>query len=217
MVDDAPRIGYELRLKLAEWRAPLEKVQEARQRVDEATRDQADPDVQEVVVREPGLLSWAATGIPEILAGAGLALVLLIFLLASGDLFYEKLVRSMPSMHDKKRWLRIVYDVEREVSRYLFTVSAINLGLGAILALGLWLLGMPNPLLWGMAAALLNFIPYLGPLVGIVLVGVLALVHFPTLGAALAPPGLYIACNIVEGQFVTPALVGRRLQVNRSE
>lgn len=214
IIDDAPQIGYELRRKLHVLREPLKKVEEAKERVDAVTRGEAAPGVQEVVVREPGLLTWAASGVPEIAAGGGLALVLLIFLLASGDLFYEKLVRSMPTMRDKKRWLRIVYDVEREVSRYLFTVSAINAGLGLCIALGLWVVGMPNPLLWGIMAGVLNFVPYLGALVGIVVVAIIALVEFPTLGAALAAPAVYAVCNTLEGQFITPALVGRRLQVN---
>ena len=213
-VEDAPKIGSQLRLKLVSLRKPVEKIMEAQKQVDEATTQKAEPGVQEVVVKEPGLISQAARGAPDFLAGVGLALVLLLFLLASGDMFYEKLVRVLPTLTDKKQGLRIARDVEREVSRYLLTISAINAGLGAIVAGGLYALGMPNPILWGVVAAILNFIPYLGAIIGVAVVGVIAIVSFPTLGQALLAPAFYLACTVIEGQFVTPALVGRRMQIN---
>jgi predicted PurR-regulated permease PerM len=73
-------------------------------------------------------------------------------------MFYEKLVRVLPTLTDRKQGLRIARDIEREVSRYILTISAINVVLGAFVAGGLYILGMPNPLLWGVAAAILNFI-----------------------------------------------------------
>jgi predicted PurR-regulated permease PerM len=214
LIEDAPRIGYELRRKLASLVRPISAVNEARKSIDAATKSDPEPGVQEVVMREPGLFSAATSGASEFLAGAGVMLVLLLFLLASGDLFYEKLVRSMPTMSDKKRWLRIVYDVEREVSRYLLTVSAINFALGAIIAAGLYAVGAPDPLLWGVAAALLNFIPYLGSLVGIAALAVVSVISFPTLGQAMVPPLIYLVFTALEGQFLTPLLVGRRLRFN---
>ena len=85
-------------------------------------------------------------------------------------MFYEKIVQSFASLTEKKRALRIVYDVEREISRYLLTVALINGGLGVAVGLGLWAIGLPNPLVWGAAAALLNFLPYIGALATILLV-----------------------------------------------
>jgi predicted PurR-regulated permease PerM len=73
---------------------------------------------------------------------------------------------------------------------------------------------MPNPILWGVAAAVLNFIPYLGAITGVVVVGIISIVSFPTLGQAILAPAVYLACTVIEGQFVTPALVGRRMQIN---
>ncbi len=73
---------------------------------------------------------------------------------------------------------------------------------------------MPNPILWGLMAALLNFLPYVGALVGVAVVGLVALVSFDSIGSALLAPALYFACTVVEGQFITPALVGRRLEMN---
>ena len=140
--------------------------------------------------------------------------VLLLFLLASGDMFYEKLVRVLPTLTDRKRGLRIAYDIEREVSRYLLTITIINFALGAVIGAGLFVLGMPNPILWGLIAALLNFVPYIGAITGMAVVSVVAMVSFPTLGHALLAPAFYMFCSAIEGQFITPALVGRRLQIN---
>lgn len=214
LIRNAPRIGLEVRYKFATLMQPVEAVQKATRSIEEAARTDADPNVQEVVIRQPHLLSWAADGLPKIAAGLGLMLVLLFFLLASGDLFYEKLVRTMPTLTDKKRWLRIVYDVERDVSRYLFTMSTINFGLGICVGLGLYLAGMPNPLVWAVAAALLNFIPYLGSLAGVAMVAAVSVVSFPTLGEAIVPPLVYAVITAVEGQLITPMLLGRRLQMN---
>ncbi len=214
LVEDAPSIGWELRYKLASLREPFEKVKNARQLVDDATKEDPEPGVEEVIVREPGLLNRAAEGLPEVLAGAGLALVLLLFLLASGDLFFEKLVKALPTLQDRKRALRIAQDVEREVSRYLLTISVINAVLGVLVGTGLYVIGMPNPLLWGVLVAALNFVPYLGAVIGIGLVSIVALVSFPTLGQAAMAPGIYLVLTLVEGQVLTPMLVGKRLQIN---
>lgn len=212
-IDDAPRIGRELGAKIAVIRRPMDAVADASRQVEEMTTE-SDPTVQRVVLNEPGLLSRAATGVPNMLAQTGLTLVLLLFLLASGDMFYEKLVKSLPTLSDKKRGLRIARTIEREVSRYLFTITLINFTLGAAIAAGMFAIGMPNPVLWGVTAALLNFIPYVGALIGMTLVAAVALVSFDTVGAALLAPLIYLACNLIEGQIVTPMVVGRRLEMN---
>jgi predicted PurR-regulated permease PerM len=129
-------------------------------------------------------------------------------------MFYEKIVQSFTRLSEKKRALRIVYDVEREVSRYLLTVAIINAGLGAVVGLGLWALGLPNAAVWGVATAAFNFLPYIGALVTVVLVACISLVSFDTLSYAILPPLFVIGCNVVESQFVTPVVVGRRLEIN---
>lgn len=212
-VNDAPSISREIQSKIAVIRRPVDAVVDASKQVDELT-EASDPTVQRVVLSEPGLLSRAATGVPEIVAKVGLTLVLLLFLLASGDMFYEKLVKTLPTLSDKKRGLRIARSVEREVSQYLFTISLINIGLGAVVALTMFAIGMPNPILWGLAATILNFIPYIGALIGAVIVTAVALVSFDTIGMALLVPLVYLACTTVEGQFVTPTVLGRRLEMN---
>jgi predicted PurR-regulated permease PerM len=94
------------------------------------------------------------------------------------------------------------------------TIALINCGLGLVIGLGLWAIGMPDPLVWGVAAALLNFLPYIGALTGIVTVGVISLVTFQSFGYALMAPLFYFAAQVLEGQFITPMIVGRRQELN---
>jgi predicted PurR-regulated permease PerM len=214
LFDDAPRIGFELRQRLADIRAPLDRILEASKQVDGVASTAAEPGVQHVVVEQPGVLTRAANNLASVGTSAAITLILALFLLASGTLFYEKIVQSFPLMSDKKRALRLVYDVEREISRYLLTISLINCGLGLVIGFGLWAIGMPDPLVWGVAAALLNFLPYIGALTGIVTVGIISLVSFQSFGYALLAPVFYFACTVLEGQFMTPMILGRRLELN---
>ncbi len=213
----APLVGYELERKLGSLRNPVQQIEQASEQVDKLTKGEREPaqdDVQEVVVREPGLASGAAEGLADLAAKAVFAVVLLIFLLASGDLFYVKIVRAMPSFTDKKRAMRIAHDIERELSRYLLTISLINIGLGVAVGLCLWAVGMPNPVLWGTLATVANFIPYVGALLGVGTVALAAIMEYPTLQQALYAPAVYLLCTTIEGQFLTPMIVGRRLAMN---
>lgn len=214
-IDEAPQIERQLRLRLADLGEPLDKLRDAQKQVSEATdQNNEGDDVQKVVVAEPNLISQAAQGAPGIATGIALMLVLLLFILSGGDLVYEKMVRALPTFGDRRKGLRIAHDVEREVSRYLATISAINIILGIVIGTLMAAIGMPNPFLWGVAAAVLNFVPVLGALCGVMLVGVVALVSVQTTSEALLAPALYLACTALEGQLITPALVGNRLRIN---
>jgi predicted PurR-regulated permease PerM len=214
-IDEAPQIERQLRLRLADLGEPLDKLRDAQKQVSEATdQNNEGDDIQKVVVAEPNLISQAAQGAPGIATGIALMLVLLLFILSGGDLVYEKMVRALPTFGDRRKGLRIAHDVEREVSRYLATISAINIILGIVIGTLMAAIGMPNPFLWGVAAAVLNFVPVLGALCGVMLVGVVALVSVQTTSEALLAPALYLACTALEGQLITPALVGNRLRIN---
>jgi predicted PurR-regulated permease PerM len=145
---------------------------------------------------------------------AAVTFVLLLFLLASGPMFYEKMINVLPTFRDKKRALAIAYDVEREVSQYLLTITLINISFGIYIAAVMTIVGMPSPVLWGVAALLLNYIPYVGALTGIAMVSVVALISFDSISYALIAPLLYFAAAILEGQFFTPMFLGRRLELN---
>ena len=106
---------------------------------------------------------------------------------------------------------RVIRDMRTKVASFLLMISLVNIGLGLATAVVFWALGMPSPLLWGAAMALLNFIPFIGPLIMNAIVFAVAFVHFPTLGEALLPVGALLILNMIEGNFVTPMLVGSRV------
>ncbi len=214
LIANAPQIGVALADRLDHLRRPFERFMEVLRELQSLTETAHEPGVTRVSVAQPGILSQAAGDLLSVGTIFAIVLVLSLLLLASGTLFYEKIIQSFASLSEKKRALRVVYDIEREISRYLFTIAVINAGLGIAVGLGLWALGVPNPLVWGVAAALLNFLPYIGPILTIAIVAIISLVSFDSLSYAMLAPGFVTICAIVEGQFITPPIVGRRLEIN---
>jgi len=216
LITDLPRIANRIETKLTDFRTTSEHIQAITDKIEKITKQDAQrpAEVQKVEVAQPGLLSSFAANAPDAAARGLFTLVLLLFLLSSGDMLYAKIVRAMPTLTDKKRALGIALDIERELSRYLGTIALINSGLAICVGLALWALGVPNPVLWGVLAGVLNFIPYVGSLVGIILVATVAAGTMPTLSQAAMAPLAYLALTTIEGQFITPVLVGRRLALN---
>jgi predicted PurR-regulated permease PerM len=216
IVADAPRITYEIQEKFGVFRRPLEAIGRATARFEEIVSPAGD-DTEKVVVDDGGggaALGYVATDAGQRLAALVFCMVLLLFILASGDLFQEKLIKVLPTLSDKKRALRIAREIEREVSRYLFTVTFINIGLGMATGAIFWLLGMPSPILWAIFATLANFLPYIGAaIVALVSFGI-AVVAFDTLGQSLLPPLAFLALTALEGQIITPMVLGQRHALN---
>jgi predicted PurR-regulated permease PerM len=211
--EDAPRIARILQLKLSGVTEAIDAVQDASTQVEELTAA-SDGGPQAVVVQQPGLLNTAVTVVASTATSIGVALILALFLLASGDLFYIKLVQAFPNMREKKRALTTVYGIERRVSSYLLTITLINAGLGVMVTVALWMLGLEYAYVWGIAAFLLNYLPILGGIAGTVLVGAHSIIFFDSLSYALLAPIVYQILTSVEAQFVTPYLVGKRMELN---
>ncbi len=213
-IENTPQALREAEYKLRGVRESVERVQEATQQMGtlagggDAAGESAPPPAR--ARASEALLSQTTTA----LAGMAAALFLLYFLLASGDLFLRKLVHVLPLLRRKRIAVQIAHGIERDLSAYLFTYAVINTTLGSVVALALYFIGMPNPVLWGIMVALLNFIPYLGPLVGVTIVGLVAFVSFDSLAHALAAPAAYFCINALEGNLITPLIMGRRLQIN---
>jgi predicted PurR-regulated permease PerM len=148
------------------------------------------------------------------LAGALETIVLLYFLLASGQMFMQKLVKVLPSFHDKKNAVEIAHEVQENISRFLFTITVINACLGTCVGVVLFFFGMSNALLWGVAAAMLNFLPYFGPIIGVALLTLAGLVHFDSVALGLMPPAIYLGLHTIEANFITPTVIGKRLTLN---
>ncbi len=173
-----------------------------------------DSATQEVRVQGASLSGTVLNRTQSILAGTAVVVILLYFLLASGDLFLRKLVRVLPRLEDKRRAVEIARHTERHISTYLATVTLINVVLGLVVGGAMALVGLPNPMLWGVVAAVLNYIPYLGPIVTLGVVTIVSLLTFDEIGRALVAPVVYFAINMTEGNFVTPMILGRRLTLN---
>src|SRR6185503_5021322 len=122
---------------------------------------------------------------PELVVSTLTMLILLYFLLAYDGVFLAKLIKLMPTLSDKKRAVSIAHEIEGQVSRYLFTITVINCCLGLAVGTTVGLLGLPNPAMWGAMVALLNFIPYLGALTGIVCMTLGAVLSFDSISYAL--------------------------------
>ena len=214
LVATAPEVGERIKERMRDVESSVGSMQEISDQVDEIANEDDGDAVQVVTIKQPGLVSSATSSLASGLTSLAVALVFALFMLGSGDLFYEKIVAVMPRLADKKKALRIVHDVEGNVSRYLFTITLINAGLGIAIGTGLYLYGMPGAALWGVIAAVMNFLPFVGALVGAGLLAAISLGHYEGLLAALIPPAIYLSCTTIEGNVLTPLIVGRRLEIN---
>lgn len=162
----------------------------------------------------PGMLRQALTLGPEIVSQIVFTLVLLFFLLSSGDLMYLKIVQSFNSITDKRAAYLTLREIEDSLGRYLGSITIINVGLGVAIGLAMWAWGMPGPLLWGVAGFVLNYIPYIGAMMGTIGGMLVALLVFDDLQRPVLVGLTFLALTSLEGQFVTPRFVSKRLQLN---
>lgn len=216
-VEDAPRLQREFLSKIASLRYSFESLINIGETIQDAAAPDGDGDVQEVVVKEsmlPAIVSLIAGYPLNVIFVASGAIVIAVFLMASGDLFYEKLIRILPSFADKKAALRIVLDVEREVSAYLIAITLINAGLAIAVGLAFWAIGLPTPHLWALFAFILNYIPYLGPITGLILSGIIGVVVFDNWAQGVLAPLVYGLLIGLETQIITPMVLSRRMQIN---
>lgn len=212
-MERAPESLQKIEFKVDFLRKPAETVNKATEAL-KKIMSMGVEHVAEVEIRHPGFVDTILTGTQEVVAKSSVMFILLFFLLASGDMFIQKLIKLFPGLREKKRVVKITRAAEHHISRYLFTVTVINLFMGVALGIGMFLIGMPNPVLWGVMGGFLVFLPYLGPLIGITIVTVIAFLTFDSIGRILLAPAIYIALETVQGQIITPMLVGQRFALN---
>ena len=209
----APESVQRVESKLRKLRRPVEQVSRAAEQVEKVAGG-ARSDAVKVEIQGQTLSSALFGGTQAFLASSLVVAILFYFLLASGDLFLTKVIKVVPRLQDKKRAVQIARETEDQISGYLATTAIINTAFGAVVAGAMWWLGMPNPALWGVVAGLTNFIPYLGGIVCLMILGVVALVQFDSIGRALTVSGVFFALNTLEGNLITPLIVGRQLSLN---
>jgi predicted PurR-regulated permease PerM len=213
-LDKAPESLRMAEAKLHKLKQPVADVQRAAEKIEEITQVTGPGKPREVVVHTPGLGALMAIQTPYLVAGFVSTVVLLYFLLASGDMFLRKTVRLIPTLRNKIHAVEIGREIQGKLGRYFFTVSVINAGLGIATTIAMQSLGMPNPLLWGAMAMLLNYIPYLGPTTSLAILSMAAVVTFDDVAQIWRVPAVFLALIVVEGQLIQPIVVGRSLRLN---
>ena len=208
----APESLTLLEQRLSFLKEPLGQLQDATKRVEDMTQgDQATVAV--AVDNGQGLSSLLLLNTQSFLIGLGVTVVLLFFLLVTGDMFLRRFVEILPKMSNKKQLVEISQEIERNISGYLFTITLMNAAVGILTGLAAYLFGMSDPILWGVAAMLLNYLPILGPLLGTGMLFLAGLVTFDTIWQALLPAAAYLAIHIIE-ETITPMLLARRFILN---
>jgi predicted PurR-regulated permease PerM len=147
--------------------------------------------------------------------GEGFTLMLLLFFfLASSDTLLRRFIEILPHLDEKRRAVSIVTEIENNISRYLLTITLMNALVGLFAGLAVWLLGMPDPLLFGTLAFLLNYIPIIGPVTGMVIFFFVGVFTFPSIWQAFIPAGIYLGIHVLEGETITPMLLASRFTLN---
>ncbi len=215
-IKKAPAAMNRIETKLQHVRQSFRHMTQATEALEEITSmpDRANGSGATVKITEAGWGTAVFEMTTEFMVVSVATLVLMFFLLSSGDFFLEKLVKVLPTLSDKKRAVEIVRGVEENISGYLFTVTLINLGLGCCVGFVMYALGMPNPVLWGVMAGVFNFIPYIGGLVGMGILTMAAALTFDHLFAIVLPVLAYGCLTVLEGMVFTPMILGRRFLLN---
>src|SRR6266850_2642835 len=208
----APAGFAELQRKLVPVKKSVAQVTQATGEIEKLAS--ANTEIKAVEVQRHPITETLFMRTPEFIASAVLSLILLYFLLVYDQAFIAKLVKLLPTLSDKKTAVSIAHDIEAQISRYLFTVTAINVCLGVAVGTAVGLLGLRNPVMWGVMVALLNFVPYLGALTGIICMTIGAALSFDSLGYAFVFPAVYLSFGVLEGSFITPWIMGRSLTLN---
>jgi predicted PurR-regulated permease PerM len=205
----APEIGALIRQKLYVLDRPLAAWRELTQAFLPSGENAVAVESSQLAIVTPVI-----TLITPAVAQLVLTFVTLVFFLAAQVDFRRYMVSFFSTRDGKLRFIRIANDVEENLASYLAIVTVINLALGVTTAIGAWLFGFPSAILFGILAMVLNYVPYIGAAcMTLILFGV-GLVTFPSFAYALIPPAAYVAVATIEGQFITPTVLGRRMTLN---
>ena len=215
-VQDAPRQVRQIGNELRDLVKPVREANLAAENIARAAA--GEPSRRVEVVRTQVDDPWRVLTRAPKLAAALLAVVLLtLFLMVFGQTLQKNAIALLPTRQRQKLTVGILQSIEREISRYVFTITVINAAVGLLYAGILhWILGVDGQeaLLWGTIVALLNFAPYVGPLIGCVVMLAMGLVTWDALWPALAPATIYLALHTIEGQIVTPIVLGRSMRLS---
>ena len=196
-------------------RGPIEAVRQFWQQAQGYVSGDSQPAASTPPAFGAGLLLTIFSNTSAFAAGFLETVLVLFFLLLSGDTFLRRLVEVLPNFSDKRQAVEISQHIEHDISAYLITITIMNAAVGLTTALAMWLCGLGDPILWGAVAFLLNYVPILGPMIGVAMFALAGLLTAKTLWLALLPAGLYFVIHLAEGEIITPTLLARRFTLNR--
>lgn len=213
-IEDLPALLEQIKQKLSTSGGTLEAINNATTAAEEIIAEQDSETVEVEVVSRTGIAATVFSMAPSLLSSILFTLILLFFLVSSGDMFLTKTVQSLDSFTDKRRAVTMLFSIEERLGRYLGGITLINLGLGISVAIVMSYWGLPGPVLFGVMAFALNFVPFLGGLLGACLAAAVAFVSVEETWITVAVFLSYMALTSIEGQLITPMLISRRMRLN---
>ena len=216
-IQKAPESLPLLKEKLVILRQPLDYLQSGLKELEDITGPTSGPEVagQTVTVKQgSGLAGYLATGTATTLSRSFTTMIILFFLLASGDRLLRGFVEVLPRFKDKRTTVEIASEIEENISGYLLTITMMNALVGVATGIAMQLCGLDDPILWGVMAFLLNYVPILGPMTGVVIFFLVGIVTFDWPWYGFVPAGIYLLIHIAEGETITPMLLAKRFTLN---
>jgi len=202
-----------LQERLSFMREPIDTLQRFLHQVEDFGATESSPNAP-ATARGPTLLTKLFTGTRNFATGFFTTVLFLFFLLMSGDIFMHRLVEILPRFSSKRQVVEISLQIENDISAYLVTITILNAAVGVAMASTMWLTGVGDPILWGTVAFLLNYVPVLGTVLGVLIFLLAGLLTIDNLWQALLPAALYLGFHLIEGEAVTPMLLARRFTLN---
>jgi predicted PurR-regulated permease PerM len=212
-VQKLPESIPKLQERLSFLGEPIAALQKMASRAETLTQGEAPAPVP-VAIEGTGLSQRLLNSTRYVVSGLLETVLVLFFLLLSGDTFLRRLVEVLPSFKNKRQAVEISQQIESDISAYLMTITIMNAGVGIATGTVAALCGLGDPVLWGTFAFLLNYVPILGPTIGVVIFLFVGLISIDTLWLAFLPAGLYLGIHLIEGETVTPMLLARRFTIN---
>lgn len=211
MVDQVPALARQVARRFTELRGNLSWIADVNRQLARITGSSS---TREVVLASPSVIEQVAIATPSVILEVILTLLMTFFMIESRIRMKRRMVLDRHSFNASVRLARVLRDVQERVSSYILTVAFVNFGVGVIVATGAWAFGLSAPIMWGGLAFVLNFLPYIGPLMFMGLIGLVGLGTAPSVGVGLIPMLAYLGLHAVESNVITPAILGARFTLN---
>ncbi|GAB3754877.1 AI-2E family transporter [Lysobacter olei] len=213
---EVPREMRSVAPKLQRMVKPVQEANKAAENIARAAGGESTSKPVQVVKTEANDPYKVLTTTPRMAASVLAVVLLTFFFMVYGQNLQKKALALLPGRQQQKLTVEILQSIEHEISRYVLTITLINIVVGLVFAGALMLLDVPmaEALMWGTMAALLNFAPYVGPLIGIIVMLLMGFVTFDDVWQSLLPAGIYLLLHTLEGQIITPIVLGKRMAIS---